>query len=287
MTTINSTLIDLEYHRLLVEHSPDLLARHRPSGEYLYASPAWQSQLGYAPEDLVGRPLVDLVHESDRTQVEKCMKLALARRDAASVNYRVQHRNGNFIWLHSTFRSVDDPRMKGTGAILAFSKDVSKAKHIEAVLYILGRGSELLSSDDFFRPLVSHITLALQVPYAFVTETDPTNTRVRMLAFWKGIDFAKPLEYDLQDTPCNSVINEGKVCHYPFGVQAMFPNDQDLVDLNAQGYLGIPIRDSFGKYIGHLAILDDKPLHLDDMEMSILKIFAARAGVELERQRRD
>lgn len=106
-----------------------------------------------------------------------------------------------------------------------------------------------------------------------------------MWAFWKGDNFAKPLAYPLANTPCDRVINAGETCYYPVGVQALFPKDQDLVDLNAQGYVGIPIKDSAGAIIGHLAVIDQRPLKLQDYEMSILKIFSRYAAVEMERLR--
>ena len=167
--------------------------------------------------------------------------------------------------------------------MLAYSRDVTEEKQIEAALQVLARGNDSLSNQEFFRLLVSHVTAALNVSFAFVTETNPEHTQVRMLAFWKGTDFATPYEYPLDDTACDGVINQGKVCHYPIGVQSIFPKDQDLVALNAQGYIGLPIYDSMGRVIGHLAVLDDKPMQLENPKVWILKIFAYRAGIELER----
>ena len=49
-----------------------------------------------------------------------------------------------------------------------------------------------------------------------------------------------------------------------------------------QGFLSF---DSNYKIIGHLAVMDDKPMLDKKPTLSILKIFAARAGAELERKR--
>ena len=81
-----------------------------------------------------------------------------------------------------------------------------------------------------------------------------------------------------RSTPCQNVIC-GQICFYPEGIQKLFPNDRDLTDLGVESYLGVPIANSAGQIIGHLAVLDDKPMKESRRAVSILNTFAARAGV--------
>ena len=64
-----------------------------------------------------------------------------------------------------------------------------------------------------------------------------------------------------------------------------FPLDTGLVDWQAQSYLGVPMLDSDSRVIGHIAILDDKPMERDPHAIDLVKIFAARAAAELKRQK--
>ncbi len=50
-------------------------------------------------------------------------------------------------------------------------------------------------------------------------------------------------------------------------------------------YLGVPMLDQSGRVIGHIAIIDDKPMERDERAIDLVKIFAARAAAELKRQR--
>jgi GAF domain-containing protein len=50
------------------------------------------------------------------------------------------------------------------------------------------------------------------------------------------------------------------------------------VDLKVASYAGVPCFDSNYKIIGHLAVMDDKPMLDKKRTLTILKIFAARAG---------
>src|SRR5205814_8445086 len=107
--------------------------------------------------------------------------------------------------------------------------------------------------------------------------------RVRTTAFWTGKDFSDPVEYDLQGTPCDDVV-AGEACSYAHDVQRLFPECRLLADLGVESYLGVPMLDSSGAVVGHLVLMDVRPIADEELKLSVLKIFAARGGVELERQ---
>ena len=160
---------------------------------------------------------------------------------------------------------------------------VARRDEAEEMLRAITEGTASVTGSDFFPALVRHVASALEARYAFVTQCQEKN-RVRSLAFWKWNGFGENFEYDIVGTPCREVV-EGEIRHYPKEVQKLFPGDEDLVKLGAQSYLGLPMFNSSGQVIGHLAVLDDKPMHEDPLRLRVLEIFAARAGAELERVR--
>ena len=153
----------------------------------------------------------------------------------------------------------------------------------DEILRAIVEGTASSTGDEFFRSLVSNLADVLRVRYTFVSEFVGKNRRVRTLAFWTGEGFLENFEYDLADTPCEQVLS-GEACHYSEGVQALFPKDKDLVDLEAESYLAIPLMDVSGNVLGHLAALDNKPMAVELRSMSIFRIFGARAGSELARK---
>ncbi|NJN20502.1 MAG: EAL domain-containing protein [Leptolyngbya sp. RL_3_1] len=68
-------------------------------------------------------------------------------------------------------------------------------------------------------------------------------------------------------------------------MQSGFPQDADLVDLQAESYLGVVLPGSDGQVIGHLCIMDQQGIPAPERAEQILRVFAARAAAELERQR--
>jgi predicted ATPase/GAF domain-containing protein len=163
-------------------------------------------------------------------------------------------------------------------------QEAQSRRQAEQTLRSVLEGTAALTGDDFFASLVRHLAAALQVRYAFITECRaPQQVQAHLLAFWCGDRLAEQATYEIAETPCQGVL-AGETCHYATGLQQRFPRDTALVELRAESYLGIPLRASTGEVIGHLAVLDDKPLREAPPYLSLLNLFAARAGAELERQ---
>lgn len=165
-------------------------------------------------------------------------------------------------------------------------REAALRREAQEVMRHIFEGTAGDTGQRFFSSLVEHLASAGRVRYAFVTECRNRRTRARMLAFWNGKVSTNPTEYDVAGTPCESVY-EGKISHHPQGVQELFPADRDLADLGAESYLGLPMFGGSGEVIGHLVALDDKPMAEDPQRLEVLKIFAARAGAELERHHSD
>ncbi|MDR4495865.1 MAG: sigma 54-interacting transcriptional regulator [Nitrospirales bacterium] len=154
----------------------------------------------------------------------------------------------------------------------------------DVILRLVDEGTASTSGGEFFQALARNLAKALGVRYTFVGELTKEKTRVRTLAFWDGAAFSENFEYDLAGTPCEKVVR-GEICHFDQGVQNLFPGDQALVQLQAEGYLAIPLVAQDGTVLGHLAALDVKPMSASPQDYSIFKIFGARAATELSRLR--
>jgi PAS domain S-box-containing protein len=163
--------------------------------------------------------------------------------------------------------------------------EIIERERSEQTLRSIVEGTASVTGDDFFHSLVCRLAAALHVRYAFITECLNTqHTGVRTLAFWMGTDFGENFEYSLTGTPCEQVICSKDSQYYPEQLQALFPEHRDLVELGAQSYLGIPLLDTSGNVLGHLAVLDDQPMREGIRKHSILEVFAARAAAEMERK---
>ncbi len=164
--------------------------------------------------------------------------------------------------------------------------DITERKHREEALRLIVEGTASATGTTFMHSCVRYLAQVLQVRYALIAQfIDEARTKVRTLALWLGETWSENIEYEIANTPWGKVLECGTpVYHYSQEGHALFPNPRDLVQLNAQSYLSMPLINSEGKILGLLAVLDVKPMVHDPGKESILKIFAARAAAELERQ---
>ena len=148
-------------------------------------------------------------------------------------------------------------------------------------------GTATDTGEEFFRSLVRHLAQALKVRYAFVGKWHQESPdSVRILAVWSRTDFADPVEYVLQHTPCANVVGQ-RLCLHESGVQRLFPEDHLLAQMNVESYCGTPLFDRFGQPLGLLVVMDDRPMTRAPLVKDLLQIFAARAAAELQRQQAD
>ena len=154
------------------------------------------------------------------------------------------------------------------------------AKALEALSSITAP----LCGDEFLKVFVKHFARTLDAKFGLVSELNqPLDGKVHTLAFWQINDTGENFEYALEDTPCKEVYNKS-IVYYDSDIQALFPKDTDLVNMGVTSYLGIPLLDSTNQPIGHICVLDDKPIDNNAFVQPILRIFAARAAAELERK---
>jgi PAS domain S-box-containing protein len=164
--------------------------------------------------------------------------------------------------------------------------EILERQRSEQTLRLIVEGTAAVTGADFFRSLVHALAQTLGVRYAFVSEClDAPATRLRSFVFWQGNEFGEEFEYDLVGTPCQLVLDSGGFQCFPAQIQDLFPHEKaEFEAMEAQSYAGIVLLGSTGNLLGHLAILDDKPMELESRIQAILEIFSTRAAAEMERQ---
>jgi len=148
-------------------------------------------------------------------------------------------------------------------------------------------GTAVETGEAFFGELVKHLARAIGTKCVWVTEWLERTGRLRALSFWVGDGFFGDFEYDIADTPCERVVQERRLVHLPDRVLELYAGDPSLKPLGAVSYLGVPLVDTDGALLGHLAALHDQPMPENPEVTAIFNIFAGRAAAELRRLRRE
>jgi diguanylate cyclase (GGDEF)-like protein/PAS domain S-box-containing protein len=171
--------------------------------------------------------------------------------------------------------------------MLAYHRTQAEREHRAEVLREISHALSAFTGEMFFRELVLLLSRVLGAAYAIVGEvTDASLRTIQTVAVCAEGKLVDNFTYDLAGTPCENVVGKD-ICFHAQGVQQLFPDDHLLVEMDIDSYIGIPLFDSAGKPLGILALLDKKPLADPEHAQAIMKICAARAVAELERQHQE
>jgi PAS domain S-box-containing protein len=162
----------------------------------------------------------------------------------------------------------------------------SKPTDAEALrLVVEGTASE--TGTAFFRALVKNLAAVMGTAGAWVTEYLPAEKRLRAYAFWLNGAYIEHFEYNIAGTACAPVVEDKRLVHIPDRMVELYPGNPNARALNAVSYLGVPLLDAQGEVMGHLSVLDTKPLPAESRLLSLFEIFAVRAAAEQRRLRHE
>jgi transcriptional regulator with GAF, ATPase, and Fis domain len=163
------------------------------------------------------------------------------------------------------------------------SATTSRRVDPDAALRSIAEATAAATGEGFFRALVRQLAHALDTHGAWVTEYLPDVQRLRGLAFWLGGQWVEGYERDIGGTPCEQVVEGRSLVHIPDNALQLYPGEEDLIATGAVSYLGVPLLDGDGRVLGHLAVLDRRPIPPDPQLLNVFQIFAARAAAEHQR----
>ncbi len=266
-------------YRELFENASDLVYTHDLDGRYLTINRAVEQITGYSQEEVLGMTWADVIAEDHRPRLAEIAAALSAGTSSRSFELDVISKDGRRVPLEVRAQVVYKDGKPV--AIRGIARDIEERKRIDAALRAIVKGTSAEAGDEFLRSLVKHFAEVIGARYAFLGRLADQD-KVAMLAVWAGEGFAENFEYALKGTPCENVVDR-EVCVYERDVQGQFPDDLALVEMGVESYMGAPLFDSAGRALGLLAVMDDKPMEPSENLKSILSIFAARAGAELER----
>jgi len=248
------------------------------NGVIIDVNPQLADLFGYQRDELIGKPVLELVAPGSQAAVLHALRLA----SPDGEEYQAVRKDGTIIHVEARGQTV---HYRGEVVRMTAIRDITERTRAAERQRALVAGTAGVSGQPCFRSLVKHLARALEAKCAYVGEIVPSDpSRIRLLSAWAGEAYVPPFEFAIAGSASGDVLANGLRC-YREGVLDRFPNDATIRDLGVTSYAGLPLYDTAGVARGVLAVAHDAPLQLDDDLVSMLHIFAARAGGELERIR--
>jgi PAS domain S-box-containing protein len=121
-------------YRVLTENARDLIMHSDLEGRLTYISPSALETTGFAPEELIGRPALELINPDDAHLVREVVEAQFKSRGGLvprQVEYRGAHKDGRQLWLEARPTLAFDPVSGRMTGITDIVRDITSRKLLE------------------------------------------------------------------------------------------------------------------------------------------------------------
>jgi PAS domain-containing protein len=263
-----STPVQFSLYEATLNDLPEGVLWTKVEGSIIHLNTAAANMLGNTKEKLINQDFSSLIPESG---FQSWLQTLSSELDGN--HFKTMDRGLTIFALVSITIGQNKYRC------FLFRKSGQPGRGPSEMLRIISEGTASFVGGDFFKSLAYHIIISTGLRYAIVTEcANAAKTRVRTLVYIERDKYLDNFEYDIEGTPCEIVMT---------GENYYCPDDLDKFLAKEEGiksYFGVPIFASNGEVVGHIAIFDSKPMTISHERLNVLKIFASRAGAEIERK---
>jgi diguanylate cyclase (GGDEF)-like protein/PAS domain S-box-containing protein len=139
-----------------------------------------------------------------------------------------------------------------------------------------------INNDNFFNEICLSLNRAIDADFVFIATIGDTKTHATSLAVANRGCLVDNFTYSLKSTPCAEIVNES-ICTYSCNVQSLYPDDELLVEMKINGYVGIPLKTSTGQVNAILvALFEDDISNVHEVETLFL-LFSGLIEKELHK----
>ncbi|MBN1517100.1 EAL domain-containing protein [Candidatus Sumerlaeota bacterium] len=270
---VNNDMPPSELLGLIYESMPDGVVGFDLQGRILYCNPPMALMVGQPVHSLVGKTAKQAWGEERDPETDGTAGQFSEK--------RLRCPNGKTLIVRAkTFAASGDPSIQ-----IVIYRDLTQSRQHERMLHHILESTAASTGKSFFRSLAGTLARALQANYCIIAEfRDSHQKELRTLAFWNQGSLAEDFNFSVARSPVKRLLSDRAV-HYTHEVWNHFPEDDLLGRLRIQAYSGALLTDSQGQPLGMLSVMHDDPLPDSQDTTSIVKLFALRAGAEIERQR--
>jgi GAF domain-containing protein len=171
----------------------------------------------------------------------------------------------------------------GSQAILSIISDITEQKLADSMLNAVLESTVDATGQIFFDSATRSLCKLLDADCTIIGNIEKGN-QVRSLAMQLDGKSIIDYTYNLQGSPCEKALETG-YCEFSKNVCEQFPNDTDLVEMHAEAYAGIALKNKQGESIGIICVISRKKISLSPRVKKVFEIIASKAVTEIERMR--
>jgi PAS domain S-box-containing protein len=149
----------------LLDSVRELISILSPDGSFLFVSAAFTRILGYKPEDLVGRSIIELLHPNDVVEASHCLEQLSAPGGTAKSHCRLRAMDGTWRWFDTV--ATNKAAEGGIEGIVVSYLDITDLHRMESERQVISEVIHALNETANLDQLLARIHQALkQILYA-------------------------------------------------------------------------------------------------------------------------
>jgi PAS domain S-box-containing protein len=126
----------VRFQELALERSHDLITVTDSTGRIVYASPSWQTRLGWDLDLVIGTPSTEFVHPDEMSMAKEAFRSVTAGQAIESAPARVRAADGGWVTFDFSLAPLSDPVSSET-YVVASARDITEREALrERVLEI-------------------------------------------------------------------------------------------------------------------------------------------------------
>ncbi len=270
-------------YRQLIENIAEQVWEVDKNGVYTHITSKAIDVYGVPMEQIIGKTPFDFMPEKEaRRMAAVWEKITTAGEPFNKLENIIQNADGRLLHIESTgFPFFDDSgKMLGYHGITI---DITERIQNERDIQTLMESSVGILGQELFDTIAVKLCEWLECDCTIIGKIVNGDT-VRTISMVLDGKPVKNYSYPLNKSPCEQTVRK-YYCVYPENVKSLFPDDPELIKINASGYIGVSLENRDGKTTGVLCCISRKRLHVTKKTRNVMKIIGSRVSAEIERKR--
>jgi len=136
---------------------------------------------------------------------------------------------------------------------------------------------------NFFEDICLSLSKAIEADFVFIATLNEESTLATTIALASQGEVVDNICYSLKKSPCEQV-GDAKICTHSCDIQKLYPEDNLLVEMNIEGYVGVPLKNVNGKIIAILVALFQDPIPNTNEIETLFLLFSGLIEKELHKK---
>ncbi|MCD6525766.1 MAG: EAL domain-containing protein [Desulfuromonas sp.] len=272
---------ELHFLQSLLDAIPNPVFYKDTDRRYLGCNKSYEQLLDCSRQDLIG-------HRS--SEMMEPMRAVVAIREDEKVfgsalpsTYEHTIRGGDEEQLQVLFNKAPFFDRQGELAgLVGTIQDISALRDMQSAMQSLVESTVGYTGSDCYRRVAQQLCQWFDADCAIVGRLEEDGKVLSLATLQDGMLIPEYC-FSIVNTPCEQVVDDG-VCLFSEGVSEHYPHSALVVQLQAEGYVGSPVRGHDGRVIGVLSVLSRSKIKSLERAKDVLAIMAARVSAEIERE---